>query len=193
MSSIETARDDYFDTQLIEVLYAMDHHVDIQDFLIDSVRSEREEHDSKFAAKRINRLAAELGIIGTAWLDNFVTGEVDNVITTTTIGFSPEDKLRHELHNTTIGEYLTVLTYDKLPIEWSDEGDCTVSISLSVGTDYLLNLKGEGRLDTSYLYTEPVEGDIDDTTDEDDMADEVTESEMHYEMTFKANLVTLVS
>ena len=179
MPDLETLVNDNFDNQLIELLYSIDLHEDVKDIQIGIVHSGSEGHDTSGVEHRIARLMEEVAPSDVTWPQLFLGGASNEIYGDPAISFSEADKRHFELNGISAGRFLTKLVYDKLPIEWSTEGESRARLSFVVGNDYVLNLVGEGRFDTAYTYDH--EGAHMDE-------DEPSDSEIIYEMTFTAEL-----
>jgi hypothetical protein len=169
---------DSFDNTIIEILFSMDHQEDVHSIYLGTIKSQDEAHDPKAVEQRIDRLITEIGAPGVNWSRLYLGGTADEP-NPRQITFNEQDLRHFELNGITAGRFLTTLVYNKLPIEWSTEGESAVKMSLAVGTDYALNLTGTGFFETAYIYDH--EGaDLDE--------DEPVDSELIYGMEFKADL-----
>lgn len=180
MSNLETLINDNFDSEIVEVLYSIDFREDINGLQIGNVHSSSAGHDTSGIEHRITRLLEEVAPSEIGWPQLFLGGTSSENYGKNNIRFSEADKRHFELHGISAGRFLAKLVYDKLPIEWSTEGESMARLSFAVNNDYVLNLVGEGRFDTAYTYDHE-NADMDE--------DEPSDSEVIYEMSFTADLL----
>ena len=180
MVDLDAAINDRFDSTLVELLYSVDSRENVRDIQLGIVHSSSDEHDSSGVEHRIRQLMEVAGPTDVTWPRLFLGGVESGISGDARIKFSEADMRHFELHGISLGKFLTRLVYDKLPIEWSTEGESSVRLSLVVDNDYVLNLVGNGTFDTAYTY-EREGADLDD--------DEPIDSEIIYELTFTADLL----
>lgn len=181
MSTKENPIDEYFEGQLIEVLYSMDHKEDIRNISIGDVHSQSHEGDAIVIENRVDKLLKELGAKGIHWSRILIGGATKNDLGNPNFVFREADKRHFELNGITAGKFLTELIYEKLPIEWDEEGEARASLSMWLPEEYVLNLKGEGTFHTAYIYD----------NESADIDDEPSDSEIVYTMSFKADMFTV--
>ena len=179
MTNLETSINDGFDGQLVELLYSIDAREDVKNLHVGIVHSSNDSHDTSGVEHRTARLMEETAPSDVSWSRLFLGGEVEGVYGTN-IRFSEADRRHFELNGISAGGFLSKLVYDKLPIEWSTEGESKVRLTFAVDNDYILNLTGEGSFDTAYMYDHEA-ADMDE--------DEPSGSEIIYEMSFTADLL----
>lgn len=180
MTDFETLINDNFDSQLVEILYSIDCQEDIKGVYLGIVRNDGDGHDTSGVEHRVSRLLEEVGPGDVNWTQLFIGGVSNGGYFNPAIRFNEADKRHFELHGISAGRFLTKLVYDKLPIEMNTEGESSVKLSFAIGDEYILDLIGEGRFDTSYTYDHE-NADLED--------DEPTGSEIIYEMSFTADLL----
>ncbi|MDB5170210.1 MAG: hypothetical protein JWN82_606 [Candidatus Saccharibacteria bacterium] len=159
--------DDYIDS-LIVLMYRLDVVDTVNDFYIAETSNGKGDDQEIKAATRIDDLVGALGGNATKWMTMFVGGCFEN---TSKWPLRPMDALSSDLRGESVGTFLTRRAFDALPIEWQEEGEGLVELSLAVDSDRVLSLRSEGSYELVY------------PDDEED-----GESEVCYDIKFSANI-----
>lgn len=175
LGALQRAADNMFETGLLQLMYDLDAGEEVQDMDFAWARDDHVDEGQTDAVRRIDELCRALGVDPDNWSASFLGGTVDRAYYQTAI--SRKDVRRSVLVGRSIGKYITELAFDVLPIEQYEDGVGYVKVSLARGEEHVLTLEAEANLDISWP----------DASDEEDQ-DDAEESQMNYQMTYRASI-----
>jgi hypothetical protein len=139
---------------LQEVNSAITSGEELHDLCIGSNGSSDNDGDPSAVCLSIDALCAEVGIDQQDWDENFVSGNVDQE------AMHKVKAAAARRRGWTVGQFVTRLAYDALPIEEGIEGLGATTLSLRCGDTHELNLYSEGDYWTEVSADDPEYGEI---------------------------------
>lgn len=142
---------DYYESDLIALLYEIDAGVDVEGFDIDEVDSITDGGNSDQTKARINELLESLGIKSRDWVDSLAKTAKSTDFQQGNISLRGRNARRIKLEGTSIGEYFTEAALRALPIELGEDVDSVDSeIVFELQSGYTLRLCARGSVEFIY-------------------------------------------